>query len=338
MRIVMTLMTVALALGPTACKKKGGDAIAKMTEFKDQMCACKDKACADKVNEEYAKWAADAAKASGGGAQNMSADEAKKFSDVGLAYSECMTKLATAGMMGGSDTMAGSGGSGGSMAGGSGGSGGSMAGGSGGSGDTMAGGSGAAGDGMAHQAGNCPSTVLGATTKAELKGKDVVLTITSDDKDAIAAIQKRTEELLKEKSDAAAASGAHDQKGSVGGGKGKCPVFYGESGGSATSKTDPKGVVITITPKDKPEDLKKAIDERITKAAAWVKDNIKPGDQGNKGGVGGGKGDHGSTHSGQGDSKGKERKDGTGGGAGTGGGGGKGTGGGSGSGDKKDKP
>src|SRR4051812_33038893 len=39
---------------------------------------------------------------------------------------------------------------------------------------------------MAHHAGNCPSTVLGATTKAAIKGDDVVVTITSTDKDAIA--------------------------------------------------------------------------------------------------------------------------------------------------------
>src|SRR5687768_11458098 len=49
---------------------------------------------------------------------------------------------------------------------------------------------------MAKAAGNCPSTVLGSTTKAELKGKDVVLTITSDDKDAVIAIQTRSEQLV----------------------------------------------------------------------------------------------------------------------------------------------
>ena len=96
-------------------------------------------------------------------------------------------------------------------------------------------------------------------------------------------------------------------------------------------RKDAKGVVITITPKDKVEDLKKAIDERITKAAEWVKANVKEGDAGTSGGVGGGKGDHGGNHSGEGDGKGKDRKEGgTGGGAGTGGGGGKGTGAGSG--------
>ena len=98
---------------------------------------------------------------------------------------------------------------------------------------------------------------------------------------------------------------------------------------------------ITITPKDKPDALKTEIDGRITKAADWVKANVKDGDKGTQGGVGGGKGDHGSNHSGEGDGKGTERKErrrrwrrrrqGTGGGGGKGtGGGGSGSGSGSG--------
>jgi hypothetical protein len=110
---------------------------------------------------------------------------------------------------------------------------------------------------------------------------------------------------------------------------GLCPVHIDE-GGTATSKTDPKGVVITITPKGNADVLKGEIDSRITKAADYVKANVKEGDKGTTGGVGGGSGDHGSNHSGHGDSKGKDRKgDGTGGGKGSGGGGGAGTGGGS---------
>lgn len=222
-------------------------------------------------------------------------------------------------MAGGSGAMAGSG----DMAGGAAGGSGAMAG----SGD-MAGGTAAAPTEpeMQKRAGNCPSAVFGAITKAEIKGQDVVLTITSEDKDAVASIQRRTEALLKEKQDGGAGAG-HDQKGTHGGGTGICPVFYGE-GGTAKSKQDAKGVTITITPKIKPEELKAAIDERITKAAAWVDKNVKPGAEGTQGGVGGGKGDHGGTHQGAGDAKGKDRKDGTGGGAGTGGGGSKGTGGG----------
>jgi len=209
-----------------------------------------------------------------------------------------------------------------------------------GSGSDMAAGSGA-GSGsadtqMAKRGGNCPSTVAGSTTKAELKDGKIILTVTSDDKDAILAIQKRTEELLKEKTDGGAAGTGHDQKGTHGGGMGLCPVHLGE-GGAATSKTDAKGVVITITPKDKADILKGEIDSRITKAAEYVKANVKEGDKGTTGGVGGGKGEHGSNHSGHGDAKGVDRKSdgGSGGGKGTGGGGGAGTGGGSGNGSGK---
>lgn len=232
------------------------------------------------------------------------------------------------------DTGSGSAGSGSAMAGsGAGsdmaGSGSAMAGS--GAGSDMAGsGSAAADEKMSKRGGNCPSTVSGSTTKAELKGGKIILTISATDKDAIAAIQKRTTEVLKEKGDGAPAGTGHDQKGSHGGTLGLCPVHLGE-GGTATSKTDKKGVVITITPKVKPEELKTEIDTRITKAADWVKANVKEGDQGTSGGVGGGKGEHGSNHSGEGDSKGKDRKggDGKGGGEGKGGGGGAGTGGGS---------
>jgi hypothetical protein len=197
-----------------------------------------------------------------------------------------------------------------------------------------AGSAGSANEAMAHHAGMCPSTVLGATTKEAVKGKAVVVTIESTDPDAITAIKKRTDKLLAEKKTASARGMAHDQKGAHGGAVGLCPVYLPD-GAKATAKHNAKGVVVTITPKDKPDELAKDIDGRITRAADWVASNIKPGDKGNQGGDGGGKGDHGMNHSGSGDAKGQERnKDGTGGGKGTGGGGGKGTGGGSGSGGK----
>ncbi len=208
-----------------------------------------------------------------------------------------------------------------------------------GSGSGMAGSGSAADTAMSHQAGNCPSTVLGATTKAEVKGKDVIVTISATDKDAIVAIQKRSDDImphwlaLQKEQEKTAGAAVHDRKGTHGGAQGICPIYW-ESGGKVNIKKVAKGLVVTITPKAKPEELKATIDARIAKAADWVKANITPGDQGNKGGVGGGKGDHGSDHSGSGDGKGKQRKDGTGSGAGagTGGGGGKGTGGGSGKG------
>jgi hypothetical protein len=265
---------------------------------------------------------------------------------LALATTGCKKKEATptgdttgsgSAMVGSGSDMAGSdmAGSGSAMAGSD------MAGSAAGSGD-MAGSGAGSGDMMSKHAGNCPSTVLGATTKVDVKGKDVVVTITSSDKNAITAIQMRADAIIKEKADNAAAGAtpagaAHDQKGSHGGGVGMCPVHLPE-GATAKVKHDKNGATVTITPKSDAAALKTEIDGRIAKAADWVKTNIKPGDKENQGGVGGGTNKEGANHSGQGDGKGKERKgsgsgDGTGGGggAGTGGGGGKGTGGGSGS-------
>ncbi len=179
---------------------------------------------------------------------------------------------------------------------------------------------------MTHHAGNCPSTVADSTTKAEVKGKAIVVTITSDNKDAIPAIQKRTDELIKGRLGAKAGD-SHDQRGTHGGRIGLCPLHIPE-GATADAKHVAKGVAVTITPKDHVDDLKKEIDARIEKAAQWVKDNIKSDAKGNQGGTGSGKNNEGMNHSGSGDAKGMERKKGDGGGKGTGGGGGKGTGGG----------
>lgn len=174
--------------------------------------------------------------------------------------------------------------------------------------------------------------MLGATTAATVKGKDVVVTVTAKDKDAITAIQKRGDDSVKEKDAVKAASNLHDQKGAHRGGAGLCPVYVPE-GATAKVKHEKNGISVTITPTTDPKALAKDVDDRIKRASDWVAANVKPGDKGNQGGVGGGSGNDGMNHSGQGDGKGMERKKGgTGGGKGTGGGGGAGTGGGSGGG------
>src|SRR5258705_242730 len=78
------------------------------------------------------------------------------------------------------------------------------------------------------------------------------------------------------------ASDAHDKKGAHGGAIGICPVHVPE-GAKTKSEKQAKGVKITITPKDKVDELKTDVDARITKASDWVTKNIKPGDKGNEG-------------------------------------------------------
>src|SRR2546423_981931 len=81
----------AAALASFGCKKKGGtgDTTAKMTEFKDAMCKCTDKACADKVQADMAKWSADNAKAT------ADKPDEKAMADLGKInedYGKCMAK------------------------------------------------------------------------------------------------------------------------------------------------------------------------------------------------------------------------------------------------------
>jgi hypothetical protein len=66
---------------------KAGEAMAKMTGFKDKMCACKDKACADGVQKEMMEWTTGAMKDAAN--MKMSADDTKKMTDVAKAMSEC---------------------------------------------------------------------------------------------------------------------------------------------------------------------------------------------------------------------------------------------------------
>ncbi len=148
-----------------------------------------------------------------------------------------------------------------------------------------------------HRTANCPSTIAHSSTKAELKGRAITLEIAADskdDKDTIAEIQRRTEELLKDRAAKLAGVGStsgHDQHGTHGGGIGICPVHVVE-GASATWKREAKGVSITITPKDvaAAQTLKSDIDKRIVSAKDWVKLGHGGNGDGNGGGGGAGGG------------------------------------------------
>lgn len=69
-------------------------AVATMEVFSNQMCACTDKACADKVNEEMAAWGTEMANTAGAARDEKPDPElAKKSADIMTRYTECMTKL-----------------------------------------------------------------------------------------------------------------------------------------------------------------------------------------------------------------------------------------------------
>jgi hypothetical protein len=98
----MSKLSIALLLGLSVvtigCKKKGGgaaaDAIAKMEDLSKQMCECRDKTCADKVNGDMTKWGTEMARtATANKDEKPDAELTKKSPDIMSKYTECMTKL-----------------------------------------------------------------------------------------------------------------------------------------------------------------------------------------------------------------------------------------------------
>ena len=71
-----------------------------MEEMAKNMCECKDKACADKVQADMTKWSEEMAKK--GGDKDAKPDEAtmKKMSEASSKYADCMTKAMSAGAAG----------------------------------------------------------------------------------------------------------------------------------------------------------------------------------------------------------------------------------------------
>ena len=96
----IAILAALSLLSFAGCKKKGGaDMIAKMTEFKDQMCKCTDKACADKVMADMTKWTQDLAKEGGDKeAAKPNEEDMKKSQAVSEEYAKCMQKVMTASM------------------------------------------------------------------------------------------------------------------------------------------------------------------------------------------------------------------------------------------------
>ena len=108
MKKIAIMFVAAMALASFGCKKKGGgEAMAKMQEFTDQMCACKDADCAKKVSDAMTTWAESQPKD-----QKVSDDDKKKGEEMGKKLGECMQKAM--GMGGGA--MEGSGAASGSAA------------------------------------------------------------------------------------------------------------------------------------------------------------------------------------------------------------------------------
>jgi len=68
------------------------EALVKMAEFKDKMCVCKDKGCADGVVDEMTKWSQEVA-ARADRDTKVSEDDVKKMTEITEAFTKCATKL-----------------------------------------------------------------------------------------------------------------------------------------------------------------------------------------------------------------------------------------------------
>ena len=102
---------VAMAFVSFGCKKKGaggaGEAMAKMSEFKDEMCKCKDAKCAQDVSDKMTKWGQEQSKNAKEPPKMNEADTAEA-QKIGKEMGECMTKAMGAGGAMGGGTMEGS--------------------------------------------------------------------------------------------------------------------------------------------------------------------------------------------------------------------------------------
>jgi hypothetical protein len=66
-------------------------AMAAMTKFRDQMCMCKDSACAQKVSDDMTKWGQDMAK-DNRDPPRFTDEDTKKFTEIGETMGLCMQK------------------------------------------------------------------------------------------------------------------------------------------------------------------------------------------------------------------------------------------------------
>jgi hypothetical protein len=89
----VTMVAIAL-LTLSGCSKKGGGesaaaALTKMTELKNEMCACKDAKCAQDVSDQMTKWTQKQGE-SGAKAPAMSAEDSKKAAAISEEMGKCM--------------------------------------------------------------------------------------------------------------------------------------------------------------------------------------------------------------------------------------------------------
>src|SRR4029078_1684440 len=101
MKKLTLAFAIAMAFVSFACKKKNGgggagEAMAKMSEFKDEMCKCKDAKCAQDVSDTMTKWSQEMSKTQKEPPKMNEADQ-KKAAALGEEMGKCMQTAMGAG-------------------------------------------------------------------------------------------------------------------------------------------------------------------------------------------------------------------------------------------------
>lgn len=65
-------------------------ALEAMRGFREQMCACADKACADGVQEDLVQWSMEMAKAADARSGSYTDEQMRVMQELGSGYAECM--------------------------------------------------------------------------------------------------------------------------------------------------------------------------------------------------------------------------------------------------------
>jgi hypothetical protein len=88
----------AMSLAGSGCHKNKGDAdqagaIARLTELKTKMCACKDKTCSDKVSAELAEWSQQQEKSEGDKPVAPGEQDSEKLEALKEEVASCLLKI-----------------------------------------------------------------------------------------------------------------------------------------------------------------------------------------------------------------------------------------------------
>jgi hypothetical protein len=93
--MVLGLGVVRLATRPSARERRIETAIKKFEYFTDQICACKDKTCAERVTADITKWSEEMTRSykDDWAKDPPDYDATKRMEKIATRFSECMTKV-----------------------------------------------------------------------------------------------------------------------------------------------------------------------------------------------------------------------------------------------------